>query len=184
MIPTTSSPSVTRIEPTFLSTIFLIASKTVDEASILRTSVPFPRRISETRLIPDFNRRAPIVSSLESNGADQPGRRCALPGAVLGRIPRSPAQPADDGLPGNRRDSDSDRRGDRRGSHAELRRSRARRDDRDRRRRNYHFGAAPADRVPAEVPALVVRLEPRTAQVLEPRRCLPRPDGRSLPVDR
>src|SRR6266545_5387997 len=49
MIPTTSSPSVTRIEPTFTSTIRLIASKTVAEASILRTSTPLPRRISETR---------------------------------------------------------------------------------------------------------------------------------------
>src|SRR3954447_10206029 len=49
MIPTTWSPSVTRIDPTFSSTIRLIASKTVAEASILRTSPPFLRRISETR---------------------------------------------------------------------------------------------------------------------------------------
>src|SRR4051812_19859576 len=49
MIPTTSSSRVTRIEPTFCSTIFLIASNTVAEASILRTSLCLPRRISETR---------------------------------------------------------------------------------------------------------------------------------------
>src|SRR5206468_10305310 len=43
---------------------------------------------------------------------------------------------------------------------------------------------APHDRVPAEVPALVVRLEPRAAPVLEPHRHLSRPDGRPLSVDR
>src|SRR6266508_2701567 len=49
MIPTALSPSVTRIDPTFISTIFVIASNTVADASILRTPPPFPRRISEMR---------------------------------------------------------------------------------------------------------------------------------------
>src|SRR3954469_12793686 len=48
MIPTTSSSRVTRIDPTFCSTIFLIASNTVADASIFRTSLCLPRRISET----------------------------------------------------------------------------------------------------------------------------------------
>src|SRR3954463_12065754 len=48
MIPTTSPSRVTRIEPTFCSTIFLIASNTVADASIFRTSACLPRRISET----------------------------------------------------------------------------------------------------------------------------------------
>ena len=45
-------------------------------------------------------------------------------------------------------------------------------------------GAAADDPVPAEVPALVVRLEPRAAPVLEPDRRLSRPDGRPLPLHR
>src|SRR5437868_12712282 len=49
MIPTTSPSRVTRIEPTFCSTIVLIASNTVADASIFRTSPCLPRRISETR---------------------------------------------------------------------------------------------------------------------------------------
>jgi hypothetical protein len=44
--------------------------------------------------------------------------------------------------------------------------------------------AASDDPVPAEVPPLVVRLEPRVAQVLEPDRRLSRADGRPLPIHR
>src|SRR5258708_2648256 len=62
MIPVTSPPSVTRIEPTFASTIFTSASYTVADDSILRTSLLFPRRISETCAIglTLLRRRAPF----------------------------------------------------------------------------------------------------------------------------
>ena len=70
------------------------------------------------------------------------------------------------------------------GHEGSLRGGRARLEDRRRDRRAAVPGAAADDRVPAEVPALVVRLEPRAAPVLEPDRRLPRPDGRPLPIHR
>src|SRR5919108_1877981 len=57
-------------------------------------------------------------------------------------------------------------------------------DGRARSRRRAHSGAAPDDPVPAEVSALVVRLELRAAQLLEPRLRLSRLNGRSLSLDR
>ena len=62
--------------------------------------------------------------------------------------------------------------------------ARGRRVGRGGRSRAALLAAAADDRVPPEVPALVVRLEPRAAAVREPRRRLPRADGRPLSVDR
>src|SRR5438093_1240070 len=81
MIPTTLSPSVTRIDPTFISTIFVIASNTVADASILRTPPPFPRRISEMRAM------APTLT------CDRPPLRRTLMGGLDLVPPRSPGGP-------------------------------------------------------------------------------------------
>src|SRR5437660_7247401 len=45
------------------------------------------------------------------------------------------------------------------------------------------FLAPPAnDRIPAEVPPMVVRLEPRAAAVRQPSECLSGPSGRPVPI--
>ena len=81
----------------------------------------------------------------------------------------------------DRRDPDPDRRRQHRQPRPHRR---AWLENRRRDRRDALPRPAADDPVPAEVPALVVRLEPRAAQVLEPDRRLPRPDGRPLPLHR
>src|SRR6266516_3721570 len=103
--------------------------------------------------------------------------------AVLGRLSRPRAEPPHDRLPADRRDPDLDRRSHARRSHQRERgwtRLHAGRGH----RRTALRRTAPDDPVPPEVPALVVRLEPRAAEVHEPGRRLPRLDGRHVPLHR
>src|SRR5215210_7416161 len=72
MMPTIGPPSVTRIEPTFASTMRLIASRTVSDASIRRTSLPLPLRMSETRAIA-FSSRRRLLDGSSGARADRRG---------------------------------------------------------------------------------------------------------------
>src|SRR5918912_3037441 len=105
-----------------------------------------------------------------------------LSGSIHGRLSRPGAGPADDVLAAHRGHPYSGRRHLRLGRHLALRSG------------VRHDGAAgwwpalPAhaahDPLPPEVSALVVRVEPRAAALLEPGHRLPGPAGRPLPLHR
>src|SRR5262249_18998800 len=104
-----------------------------------------------------------------------------IPGAILGRLPGSATKQVDDGLPDLPPDTNGDRARRRLGPDLGLVRGpvlhRGCRRPADRR-------AAADDPVPAQIPQVVVRLEPGAATVQQPSRDLPSADGRHLPVDR
>src|SRR5919198_518104 len=133
--------------------------------------------------IQNYPIRAGINQEKRISGPKEAGNgttRAGVPGAVLGRVPGSAAQPAHHGLPADRRDPDRDRARDRRRRRRRLGLGPRQRGGRGNRRVALP-GSPPDDRVPAEVPALVVRLEPRAAPVRQPGRRLSGLDGRPLP---
>ena len=107
------------------------------------------------------------------------------PVQVRGRLSGPPAEPADHASSGSSRSSRSRSCWHDHGLLGHRRRtSTGRRHGRGRRHRAALPPAAADDPVPREVPALVVRLEPRAAALQQPGRRLRRADGRPLPVDR
>src|SRR5262249_19390894 len=124
----------------------------------------------------------PVPAQRRSNGAHHVAS-ADLSRPVRRRVPGPRTEPPQHGVPDLRRDPDPapdcvSHRPRRRPVGAPYV------DRRLRRRRGRLGPRSPDARLPREVPALVVRLEPRAGPVREPRRRLPRPDGRPLPVDR
>src|SRR5262252_4444550 len=113
---------------------------------------------------------------------ERPDDRRWLPRSVLSGLPGPSPRSPDDGLPDLHRRTDRHRAGDAGGRHVAVGRPRGL-DGPGRGRRAPVLGPAADDPLPAEVPALVVRLEPRAAALFQPRYGLPRADGRPLPVD-
>ncbi len=105
----------------------------------------------------------------------------ALSRHVLGGLPRPPARPPHERAAHLLGDPDRDH--SRRPRPRDGRREPAQRPDRRRRRHGRRPCRAHAA-LPAEVPALVVRLEPRAVALLQPRRGLRAAHGRHLSVDR
>src|SRR6266511_452935 len=106
-----------------------------------------------------------------------------ISGRVLRRLSGAVAGPPDQRLPVVRGDPDPDRARGGLGRRSLVHLQQRRRKDR-RRGRPAVPGAPAADPVQAEVPALVVQLEPRAAALQQPGGRLPRPDGRPLPLHR